>query len=268
MPWGGGARGAFHAPYVALVASLTLGQTDADLLARAKTRFEQGKEAARRPAEARRFFGAAADDLHELHRHGYRSAGLYLHLGNAALLADQVPHAIWAYHQGLRLDPGHQGVREHLAYARGRVRTTPTAPPSRWPFHLSAGVLFLIAALAYIFAWLFAVGWLQSRRRRHLVALVTCSLLAALAGWAYVDSVRRQELDRREPLVVINEPTSLHRGNGVSYPRHPDTPTLPPGLEARQLHRRGSWLLVRLESGQVGWVRAAHVIADEPAAAP
>src|SRR5947209_15725576 len=49
------------------------------------------------------------------------SAARFFNLGNAHFLADQLPEAILAYHQGLCLDPNDTGLRDNRDYARARV---------------------------------------------------------------------------------------------------------------------------------------------------
>jgi hypothetical protein len=88
--------------------------------------------------------------------------------------------------------------------------------------------------------------------------------LAAVAGFGCWHMLEQADIDRRTPLVVLQENTSFQRGNGVNYPQQSDLPVLPRGLEARQLHRRGSWLQLRLSSGEIGWVPRSAVLVVEP----
>jgi hypothetical protein len=92
-------------------------ESDAEVLAQAETAFRLGVENKTRILQARTHFYLATDAYLELHRRGVRSPALYLNLGNAAVLADRWPEAVWAYHVGLKLDPNHAGLREHLAFA-------------------------------------------------------------------------------------------------------------------------------------------------------
>src|SRR5207237_7950749 len=72
----------------------------------------------------------------------------------------------------------------------------------------------------------------------------------------------RTVFDRSHPLVIIlDEGTPLYSGNGPNYSQHEEMPTLPAGLEARLLYRRGRWLQIELSSGDVGWVPVDAVLA-------
>jgi hypothetical protein len=240
-------------------------------LARAQEQFRLGVEKLRQPAEARRLFAQAADEFASL-RDVIPSPNLYLCLGNAEALAGRWPHAIWAYQCGLRIDPNHGALREHLQYARALVNDLPNgrgrASPDAWPGWLhrpSSGELLLLGTIIYSLAC-FAGGWWYVRRRASYpwAALVLC-LVALGCSAGYLLKERQVHEESQHPLVIVAVPaTSLYRGNGPSYPLHPDVPSLPAGLETRLLHRRGSWLQVQLATGEIGWVLAERVLIVAP----
>ena len=233
------------------------------VVARAQQRFRLGVEKLGQPAESRRLFGQAADDLEELRESGC-SPAFYLTMGNAQALAGRWPKAIWAYQCGLMVDPNNAALREHLEYARLLVNHSPgnrgRPAPDVWPrwLHRPADVdLLMLAATAYSLAWLIG-GWWYVRRRAASLAVALGLIAAAFAfGAGYVLDIRDAHL------VVIAADTPLHRGNGPSYPLHPDVPSLPAGLEARTLHRRGAWLQVQLTTGEIGWVPVDAVLMVE-----
>jgi hypothetical protein len=263
---------------IALLCLVSLGRSGAasepsteDVLARAQNQFRQGAEKLREPIEARRLFGEAADTFATL-RGVVRSPNFFLSWGNSEALAGRWPQAIWAYHSGLRIDPNSEPLREHLQYARSLVDDTPGGrsrpEPSRWPGWLhrpTPGDLLLLTAITYSLGC-FAAGWWYVRRRSLLLAAAVAFFSVALAGGAaYLLEERRAEEEARQPLVIVAaEGTTLHRGNGPSYPLHPDVPSLPPGLEARQIQQRGGWLQVELTTGEVGWVPSDRVLVVAP----
>jgi hypothetical protein len=251
-----------------LLLGQTAGPSNDERAARAAERFRQGVENVRSVAEARRRFTEAADDFYRLHERGVRSGGLYLALGNAEALAGRWPRAIWAYHCGLRLDPNNRALRDHLAYARSLVDypSGGRGLPERgaWPAWLhrpTAGEWLTAAAAAYTLAW-FAGGWWCVRRRPLPLFLLTGFVVLAISsGAGYLVTERNAQYDRRHPLVVVGDDgTTFHRGNGPSYPLNADVPNLPAGLEARRLLRRGAWLQLQLSAGEVGWVPADRVL--------
>src|SRR5262245_48200826 len=101
--------------------------TDAELLARAETAFQQGLATRATPRSAREHFAQAAADYGTLRQRGDRSAALLRNQGNAYLLAGELPRAILAYRRGLHLAPGDRRLRSNLAYARQQVISPNTA---------------------------------------------------------------------------------------------------------------------------------------------
>lgn len=277
-----------------------LARTEAEMLADAQAAFRRGVENKTRLLLARKDFSAATDAYLELHRQGIRNAALYRSLGNTAVLADRWPEAIWAYHVGLKLDPNDRSMREHLAFARGKVLYPPSGVgrpgPDAWPawmyrpslftwacigfclyIALCVGAITVAARLTFeryhwpalvtvlMFAIVFLGGWIVIARtgRRYVVAgaLVAALVLAGIGFW---QEFRQAQVDHAMPIVVMAANVDFHRGNGPSYERHPVIPVLPRGLEARQVHARGSWLQIRLATGEVGWLPRNQVLMVEP----
>jgi hypothetical protein len=243
--------------------------TNEELRARAEERFRVGVELQAQVGKAREQFGRAADDFLELYRQGARTAEVCGNLGRAAFLADDLPRAIWAFRQGLALDPNHRDLREHLEFARTRINgSSPGRSLSNaWPPWLprpTIGLCLIVGGVGYSAAWLFAAGW-YVRRTSRWAFLTSGAAVLALAGiTGCVLDMQQRELERLQPLIVIaEENSSLHRGNGASYPLHPDVPTLPSGREARQLHRRGAWVCIQLAGGEIAWVHGDQVLTAE-----
>ena len=245
--------------------------TDDEICARAGAAFQRGVAHKTRILEAPKYFSEATDLYLELHRRGVRSPALYLNLGNAGVLANRWPLAVWAYHAGLQLDPNDGALREHLAFARARVNYPPAGQgrldAESWPTWLHRPTMYefsIIGILSYILAWLAATGAFLLRKPRLLLVtlgMVVLLLAAGFGGWYELHQI---ETDRQTPLVILTANAEFYRGNGVGYPQHPVLPVLPRGLEVRQLHRRGQWLQVRLTTGEVGWVPMGSVLVVEP----
>jgi hypothetical protein len=247
-------------------------RTDEEILAQAEAAFQRGVDNKSRFLLARRHFAEAASLYRELHRRGVRSPALYRSLGNAALLADRWPEAIWAYHLGLALDPNDAAMREHLAFARAKVLYPPSGEgrldADTWPAWLHRPTrfeLFCVFVAAYSLAWLAGTcAWLGSGRMVAVGALVAgLALLIGAGGWLW-HADRQADIDRATPLVVIAENSAFYQGNAASYPQHASLPLLPRGMEARQIHVRGSWLQIRLSTGEVGWLPRRQVLVVEP----
>jgi hypothetical protein len=230
--------------------------------------FAAGRLLAQQGRDGRAAFRRAAEGFAALERTLGPSPELCLNLGNAALLGDDLPRAIWAFRRGLLLAPEHARLREHLDYARAQVnRPTPEygAPEDdAWPWWLprwSRRIWFWTLAGCYTAAWAaLAVWWMQSRGPWLLAALLA-AVAAAGAGYALAIARLQGQLERNTPMVVVHsERTGLYTGNGPSYPRHPELPTLYAGMEARRLAERGGWLQIQFPASEIGWVRGADVL--------
>jgi hypothetical protein len=200
------------------------------------------------------------------------SAARLYNLGNAHLLADELPDAIFAYARGLRLDPNDQGLRDNLEYARARVaypfgdhgRPEEDSWPS-WLYRPSAFQVLAAALTLYALACILATRWYMTRRWALLIRAGMAVVLAALCGAYWLDLEGNNAWQEQHPLVVIrDDKIPLRKGNGPNYPSHAHLPSLSRGMEARKLHERGGWLQVRFASGEVGWVEKAVVLIDEP----
>jgi hypothetical protein len=195
----------------------------------------------------------------------------YLNLGNAALLADDLPRSIWAFRKGLALAPQHARLREHLQYARAQVTRLPARGEPEddpWPWWLprwrSAVWLAVLLAGYALVCGAFTV-WRVQGGGGWLVCLAAALIVAGVAAFAWHGGWSERRRDRETPVVVVVRETGLHTGNGPSYPRHPELPVCAPGVEARRLRQRGGWLQVQSPAGDVGWLRGADVfVVDEP----
>ncbi len=244
--------------------------SEEEILGAAVEAFARG-QAADREEQARELFRRAADLFTLLRSRGVRNPALFANQGNAELLAGRLGPALMAYQRGLRLAPNDSTLRDHLAFARSRVSYASDVgrlPGSAWPAWLpwpSLDLALTVAAVFFTLTCLLVTRWRMTRQRRWLVCAAVAgafTLLAGLGAWLLAEHDAWQD---REPLVVVAaEAAPFHTGNGTRYPRHPALSVLPAGLEARGLHQRGGWRQIRLATGEIGWVRARDVVADEP----
>ncbi|MHB8736713.1 MAG: tetratricopeptide repeat protein [Terriglobales bacterium] len=246
--------------------------SDAELLEHAEGEFQEGVRLRQAADQARPHFRSAADCFEELRRRGVDNALLYRNLGNAYLLADDLPHAILAYRRGLRLAPNDFLLRQSLAEARERVVYPPSGglgrPPSDarppWLAYPRAEWLVIATATAYVLAWVCLTRWRMVRRGRLLAAgLITLLLTVLLSAWLMV-RIREEQEQNAHPLVVIaRDGVLLRRGNGTAFPTRYNMP-LPRGVEARRLFERSGWVQMELSGGEVGWLPREAVLVDTP----
>jgi hypothetical protein len=240
--------------------------SDAELLEMAERRFQLGLEQQSNPAQAREHFSWSAARYAELARRGFRNADVFRNLGNASLLADELPQAIIAYRRGLALAPNDWTMRQNLAHARAQVAypkgdlghpPADTLPP--WLPRLGSGPCLAASLLAYLAGCIALTRWYMLRNRRLFVLgvlLVAIGLLGSGLGGVLAWGEREEQ---RRPLVVVAQDNVLLRtGNGLSYPARYDTP-LNRGVEARLLLRRDDWLKVELGGGETGWLLRSWV---------
>jgi hypothetical protein len=274
----------FFLPGILLVVALTLAAapaSDADLLAAADGHFRQGVAVEHDGTASRKAFAEAAHQYQLLINRGHHHPELFRRLGDASLLAGQLPQAIFAYRRGLERGPHLRALWDHLELARDRVaypngqERLPGAeererpPPGEWPAWLprpAATVLLLTAAVLHGLAWLALARWWLGRQRSTLVwaAVLLAAAAAVLAAREY--SVRRGGYDGRRPFAVVAyNNMALRRGNGTLFPPHADLPTVQRGMEARLLGERGGWVQVEFPGGELGWLPRRAVLLDRPA---
>jgi tetratricopeptide (TPR) repeat protein len=246
---------------------------DADLLRRADQAVQEGLKRSDDAQQARPYFLDAAKQYEALQRHGVSNPELYRDLGNAYLLAGDVPRAILAFHRGLRLAPTDYVLQANLTYAREQVDYPSLdnfgrPSPGDWPPWLprpTLGIMLTWVVVAYAAVCLFLTRWWMTGRGWWLAAACTVFLLmfAPVFGAAHEAWRERQEV--QHPLVVVAaDGIPLRNGNGRTYPARYDGKTLNRGVEARLLFDRGDWLHIELAGGETGWVQRANLLLDAP----
>jgi len=140
--------------WVLLLPAPVAARTDEESWPTRKPRFKQGVDHKDRLLQSRKYFSRSADAYLDLHKRGMRAPALYRNLGNAAVLADRWPEAIWAYHTGLKIDPTDRAMREHLAFVRAKV-IYPSSGQGRpdadvWPIWLHRPTLYEFLGVAPI----------------------------------------------------------------------------------------------------------------------
>jgi tetratricopeptide (TPR) repeat protein len=240
------------------------------VLEHARTLFLEAVGAEVQGAHPETQFKEAVRDLEQFARLHSKAPGYYLALGNATLLAGDLPRAILAYREGLQGAPPSKDLRSNLGYARSLVvyrnDSSVGRPP---PKGLSAIApltfrrLFWGSLIVYTLALISLLhGWRQGRKR-----LFSISLAAALSAFLVMStigySVWLQHQSSRHPLLVLSQDAVvLRRGNGASYPPRLDA-RLNKGVEARLLFRRGDWLQIELTGGQIGWIPTDAAVVSE-----
>lgn len=248
------------------------GLSNFEIAQRAEEQFRQGVEQRGDRDRAVPHFRAAADCFDELRRRGANNPELYRNLGNACLLADDLPRAVLSYRRGLRLAPADADLLAGLDEARKRVNYASDGgfgrPPDDrrppWLPRVGSEWSFAGAAACYVAACFLLTRWLMTRRGRLLAAGVVALVAAAGLTALVVLAVQSEREERDRPLVVVAEDgVVLRKGDGLTYPPRYETP-LNRGVEARQLFERDGWVQIELSGGEVGWAPRDSLLIDQP----
>ncbi len=246
------------------------GLSDRAVLERAEAEFQEGLHLRRDRDQAGPHFRNAASHFDELRQRGIGNPSLYRNLGNAYLLAGDLPRAILSYRRGLYRSPNDFDLRESLAEARARV-AYPTSgdlgrpasdnrPP--WLPHPRSRWLMFAAAACYALGCVGVTRWRMVRRGRLLTAGFFALVLASLfSGWLLLRAYEQNEREAHPLVVIARDGVLLRRGNGMVFPPRYDTP-VNRGVEGRLLFERGGWLQIELSGGEIGWVPREAVLVD------
>ncbi len=208
-------------------------------------------------------YAEAARDLDARWRDG-ATPGIALARARAHFLCGNLPMAVVALHDGLRLAPYDLELQTDLRLVRDVVNyPEPLDPKNRLRPNATDTLRHRVApldtfVLAFGFALVAAFGFAKWFTVRHRWAL----LFIAIGGIGFTAAAIlfariRTDLEPL-PVVVISE-TILREGNGHAYPARM-AELLPRGAEVRELARRGGWMQVEIPGGAVGWVPLAAVI--------
>jgi hypothetical protein len=250
--------------------------SDADISDRARAAFDEGVRLRAEGKNAHEEFHSAAACYEQLRARGVENPALYANLGDAYVLADDLPHAILAYRRGLRQTPHHAGLRRRLAAARDMVGYSANDPLGRpapeprpaWLLRIAPLWSLLLAFACYGGACAAVTRWVMTRRGRWLALAVLGALAAVPPTALLVDAERRRDAEAARTLVVIkDDDVLLRKGDGLAYPKRYDT-TVNRGVEANFVGERqeGKWVQVELAGGEVGWVPRRYVLIDRSGA--
>jgi hypothetical protein len=216
--------------------------------------FQMGVRELANAVEARPAFRKAAD--------GYKEEWLFtrtresaLAWGRASFLAGDVSEAIAAFRSGLKRYPADPELQRGWRHCRAKLgnEVGPNDLTEEWRARISPNQRLGFTALAMM---IFSLGiWSRFTIRHRLTwpVILLGSLGLAAAGLLEWQCQREEARDLAAPVYVVKQDTPLRTGNGESYPPRLGA-LLPLGTEVREVARRGGWLQVQLESGELGWL--------------
>ncbi|MCH2126952.1 MAG: SH3 domain-containing protein [Pirellulaceae bacterium] len=196
-------------------------------------------------------------------RRGIRNADLFVNLGNAALGAERLGPAIWAYRNALLLDPDHHRATQNLDHARTIMPAWVPQPDNTgmldtflsWMKRMSAQELQLIAGISFLLTMALLASSIRWRRTafRHL-AMVPGIAWLLLVGMLTYEHFRKVSPEA----VVIDFEVTARSADSPNAPARLTQP-LPGGTEVKVIEDRNDWLRVRLYDGRDAWLPAASV---------
>jgi Tfp pilus assembly protein PilF len=234
------------------------GDAASDLAQQAITAYRTGLESTD-PQLQRVHFARAAMLFHKLLEADPRSVNtdLLLNLGNAALRANQLADAIWAYRSTLAREPSHGQARSNLRAARLQLPEWVRADdrPSlkdrllfwnrtyrRSSLQLGVSLLFLVASMitaVWISGWRGSSTWLVL-----MVWLCWALLLGSLWSWPWSE---------HRAAVVTTQEVTARTADALAAPAQFSDP-LPAGTEVEILEQRGDWCRTRLANRTDCWL--------------
>ena len=208
-------------------------------------------------------YAEAARDLDAQWQTG-ATPGVALARARAHFLSGNLPMAVVALHDGLRLAPYDLELQTDLRIVRDAVNyPEPLDPKNRLRPNATDTLRHRVApldtfVLAVGFALVAAFGFAKWYTIRHRWALLFIATGAIGFATAAVLFARIRTNVAPLPVVVVSE-TILREGNGHTYSSRV-AEMLPRGAELRELAWRGGWIQVEIPGGAVGWVPLVAVI--------
>lgn len=202
--------------------------------------------------------------LDSLTRTGAVSPAAYQALGNAYYQRGDFGMAILSYERGLRLKPGHAGLKNNLQYVRAEAGITRPELPDfflvRWwraiGAALGAGTMFWLAMLLWWLAVAGTVIWFLRRKEMDekkrfalLPAAVVALVLAVIC--LSIGNSRNAYLENNLDAILVARKADLRVAPG------PDATleqSLSAGLKLRVLDEFDGFIKVALEDGKQGWL--------------
>ena len=194
---------------------------------------------------------------------GATSAALYTNQGTAALQAEALGDAIFAFRQALAIEPSLRPALQNLSQARAQLPAWVPRPTTDsladtfffWQRTLPQAQLQGLAALVFVFATLcFGLSLARPNRLVRALGFVFAGVWLVLLGSSVL------KLGESDPAnaVIVAEDTIARAADSINAPAR-FAQGLPAGTEVSLVEERGSWLRIRLANGREAWVQSHAV---------
>ncbi len=208
----------------------------------------------------------AAELYEEILALGLESAELYYNLGNAYFKQNRLADAILHYERARLLRPFDENIQYNLELARSRtidrIEPVPVIFYEKWwnqfillqsidGWAVTALVLLfgaLLLGLVYFFSsqpWLKRLGFFFS-----LALLLLCGIAFLAANRQYVHHYQRSDA------IVFSPRVTVKSAPGEASP---DLFVIHEGTRVNMTGKLGEWVEIRLDNGNMGWIKRDHI---------
>ncbi|WP_273445264.1 hypothetical protein [Neolewinella agarilytica] len=228
---------------------------------------QEDRLAAAREAIASEDSRSAITALDSLRATGKQSPDLYQALGNAWFEQNKPGMAILNYERGLRLMPGHKGLKNNLKFVRAEAGINALELQEfflvRWwrsaGAVLGASTCQWLALLFWALAVIGGVTWYLRRRdmdeKKRFALLPSAVAFLLIAGLFFaMGNSRLSWLSNDGEAVLTASSAELRVAPGADATLEE---TLPEGLKFRILDEFDDFIKISLEDGRQGWIPAA-----------
>lgn len=207
-------------------------------------------------------YSSAVRQYEALAKEGVRSWELYYNLGAAYFKDNQLGRAILNFERAAAIDPGNEDVEHNLAVAESRtvdkIESVPQFFVVEWISAIggvmSASMWAIVGVLLFAIALAFTLLWrLRKARGAGVLAIVAASLMIVSLLYAHNAYASVKQGNRA---IVINSASVVRSSPDQSGK---ELFVLHEGAKAVIVDQIGSWVEVRIASGNKGWVSTADI---------
>lgn len=207
---------------------------------------------------------AKAVDLYEdLIKEGYSSYQLYFNLGNSYYKNDQLGRAIHAYEIARKLEPNEEDIKINLGIANSKTVDKIDTKENFFITAVKSNILSSFTTSAW--AWFsilsffvacgaFFVYYIVQQKLIKRIAFATsfAALFLFLLTYFLGGSALRSKSENKFAIILVKEVKIMNEPTVSATTKF----RLHEGTKVRVVENNGSWLLIKLENGNEGWLKA------------
>ncbi len=197
---------------------------------------------------------------------GFKSYQLYFNLGNSYLRNNDIGKSIYYYELARKINPNDEDIRINLGIAASKTTDKIDAKENFFisavksniltSFSTSTWALLTIIASVLFCLLVFTFFFSSSVAAKRFSFLLGCLFLITLAityslGYSAVNAKKENKfaIVLAKEIKILNEPTTSAT---TKFNLHE-------GTKVRVVENNGTWLLIKLDNGNEGWVKGEEV---------